>query len=92
MFRKKSTSWIDEEIVRVRSAMRLHEVASEEWKLCLLALNDLTRMDTEKNPPVSRDVLAGIGANLLGIFMIIKHESVNVISSKALSFVIKSKI
>lgn len=92
MFRKKRISWIDDEIERVSQKLKTHEVGSGEWNQCLSALNDLHRMDFERNPPVSRDALAGIGANLLGILMIIKHESVNVITSKALSFVIKSKI
>ena len=41
---------------------------------------------------VKPDTLATIGANLLGILMIIKHESVAPLVSKALSFIIKPKI
>jgi hypothetical protein len=40
---------------------------------------------------VSPDVRATIIANLVGIGMIIHHERVNVIASKALSFVAKLK-
>lgn len=40
---------------------------------------------------VSPDVLATILANLAGIGLIISHERVNVIASKALSFVMKLK-
>ena len=40
---------------------------------------------------VSPDVLATIAANLAGIGLIIGHERVNVIASKALSFVTKLK-
>lgn len=52
-------------------------------------LHDL--MDTKNPSSVSKDALLNVGANLLGIFMIIKHEHVNVVTSKALSFVIRSR-
>ena|SRR4249919_1471088 len=46
----------------------------------------------EKADSVSKDTIAVIGANLLGILMIIKHENVNVIASKALGFVARLRI
>jgi hypothetical protein len=49
-------------------------------------------LDKNASSSVSKDVLATVGGNLLGIFMIIKNESVNVITSKALSFVIRPRI
>lgn len=41
--------------------------------------------------PLSRDTLATIGANLFGILLILKHEDVNVITSKALGFIMRIK-
>jgi hypothetical protein len=38
---------------------------------------------------VSKDTLAIVGANLAGIVLILGHERVNVIASKALGFVMK---
>ena len=50
------------------------------------------RMKTEEKPsPVSRDTLALIGANLVGIVLILTHEHTHVIASKAMSFAIKPK-
>jgi hypothetical protein len=46
-------------------------------------------MNIKKSPSVSRETLVTVGANLLGILLIIKHEDVNVITSKALGFVIR---
>jgi len=40
----------------------------------------------------SPDTLLVVGGNLLGIGFIIWHEKLNVISSKALSFVIKGRV
>lgn len=48
-------------------------------------------MDDNKSTSVSRETLATIAANLAGIILIIKHESVNVITSKAMSFVTRLK-
>jgi hypothetical protein len=46
-------------------------------------------MEKDKSSSVSKDVALTVVANLLGIFMIIKHEHVNVITSKALGFVFR---
>lgn len=46
----------------------------------------------ERADVVSKDTMAVIGANLLGILMIIRHENVNVIASKALSFVARTRL
>lgn len=45
--------------------------------------------DITSSHRVTPDTLAIIGANLAGIILIVRHESVNVITSKALSFVPK---
>jgi hypothetical protein len=44
-----------------------------------------------KAPKISPDVLATIIANLVGIGIIVRHEQLNVIASKALAFVTKLK-
>jgi uncharacterized Rossmann fold enzyme len=46
----------------------------------------------EKSTRVSRDTLAVIGANLLGILMIIKHENVNVVTSRAMGLLMQAKV
>jgi len=45
------------------------------------------KIDASKS--VSKDTLAIVGANLAGIVLIIGHERINVIASKALGFVMK---
>ena len=67
-------------------------VGSGEYMKTLDALDKLHAMkQAEKPSSVSMDTLAIVGANLLGIILIIKHEHVNVIASKAMSLVIKPK-
>ena len=41
---------------------------------------------------ISPDTVAIISANLLGIVLILNHERLNIISSKAMSFVIKGRV
>jgi len=50
---------------------------------------DLKQMDTEKPDRVSKDALVAAGASIAGIVLIIGYERMNVIASKALSFVFK---
>lgn len=45
----------------------------------------------ESNSRVSMDTLAVVGANLAGILMIVGHERANVVTSKALSLLLKLK-
>ena len=46
----------------------------------------------EKDKSISPDVALTVGGNLAGIIAILSFERVNVIATKALGFVLKSKI
>jgi hypothetical protein len=87
----KEKSSLDREIERVLRDLMRHEIGSEEYVKSLDCLSKLTSLQPDKGQAVSRDTLVSVGANLLGIFMIIKHENVNVITSKALNFVTRTK-
>lgn len=47
---------------------------------------------SRKSDPVSKDGLLAILANITGIALIINHERLNVITSKAIGFIAKSRI
>jgi uncharacterized Rossmann fold enzyme len=69
------------------------QVGSEEYAKTLehvAKIHGLLR--EEKSTRVSRDTLAVIGANLLGILMIIKHENVNVVTSRAMGLLMQAKV
>ena len=85
---------IEAELERTLAGLNRSSTDSEEYAKILTVAERLHGMlDEEKtSDSVSKEALASIGANLLGILMIIKHESVNVITSKALSFVIRTKV
>lgn len=63
---------------------------SEEYAKMREQLTQLYKTKAEfGRKPVSMDVLITAGANLLGIIMIVNHEQVNVITTKALGFIPK---
>lgn len=69
-----------------------HKVGSKEYNEILDHVAKLHKMKEEEKPSdVSKDTQALIAANLLGILMIITHERVNVITSKALNFVTRPR-
>ncbi|HEY1247420.1 MAG TPA: hypothetical protein VGE97_00390 [Nitrososphaera sp.] len=83
---------LESELSRVFTRMEHHQVHDEEYaKLVSMAERLHSMLPEEKKPSVSRETLVTVGANLLGILMIIQHEHVNVITSKALGFVIRTR-
>ena len=69
------------------------QVGSEEYEKTLAQVAKIHGLlREEKSARVSRDTLAVIGANLLGILMIIKHENVNVITSRAMGLILPTKV
>jgi hypothetical protein len=89
MFRTRTQSQLllEDELVHAIKTLRNHKTGSEEYEKTLDSVVRIYELKNNRSSAVSKDTLANVGANLLGIFMIIKHERVNVITSKALSFV-----
>jgi len=69
-----------------------HAIGSEEYVKALDQVIKLHRLKEDEKPsPVSKDTLVLVGANLLGIILIIRHEHVNVITSRAMNVLIKPR-
>jgi hypothetical protein len=85
---------LDEQISRVLSRMQYLEPDSEEYGSTLLRLDKLYSMknSNSSNNRISADTMLIVGANLLGIILILGYERAHVVTSKALGFVVKSKI
>lgn len=63
---------------------------SDEYAKMVTQLEKLHKMKTEGSPkPVSRDVWVTTSANLVGIVLIIAHERIAVITTKALAMLPK---
>jgi hypothetical protein len=83
---------LEAELSRVFTRMEHYQVHDEEYaKLVNMAERLHDMLPEERKPSVSRETMLTVGANLLGILMIIRHEHVNVITSKALGFVIRTR-
>lgn len=92
MFNRKLRPKTDLEKAHDRALTELDakEVTSEEYGTILDRAAKLHKMKEEENPDsISKETLLRVGANLLGILLIIHHERVNIVTSKALPFVQK---
>jgi hypothetical protein len=92
--RKKSTadSQLNTEIERLlRELPKLHDNA-EEYDRIMARLGELTKIQTTaRSARVSADTWALIGANLIGIVLIMGHEYTHPITTKALNLAIKPR-
>lgn len=88
----RSPSIIDLELERAVRELKNHPIGSEEYNKTLEVIIKLHRMRSEEtSDPVSKDTVALIAANLLGIVMVIRHEHVNVIVSRAMGMVMRPR-
>lgn len=89
---KKEKTMLEKEIEEVLLDMKNMCVDSDEYEVALDHLSTLYEIKSkEKKWNVSPDTMAVVVANLLGIILILKHEELNVITSKAMNFVIKGR-
>lgn len=90
--RPKYQVMLEGEIERAIRDLNTHPTGSDGYVTTLAYVERLSQMiEDEKISRVSKDALVNAGASLLGILMVIRHEDVNVIASKALGFVIRAK-
>lgn len=91
MFWKRKPTLLETEIDRAVRELKKHAVGSDEYAKIvdhIVALQVVK--EEEKSDPLSKDTLAVVGANLLSIIMIIKHEHVNVIASRAMQLLLRT--
>jgi hypothetical protein len=68
-----------------------HSAHADEYAKMVVQLERLHAMkETEKPKSLSPDTLAIVLGNVVGILLIVGHERMNIVSSKALMFVLKS--
>lgn len=81
------------EIIRLHESLTDLPPESKEYAATVDQLLKLAKHkeETTSKRRVSTDTLVVAGANLLGIAMIIGHERVNVITTKAIGFVMKAR-
>ena len=90
--RPQSKTLVDKELDRLFSDLRDHDVDSEKYAAILDRIVKLHKLQAEEKPKqVSPDTLVLAGTNILGILIILKFEQLNIITTKAMSFVQKPR-
>lgn len=91
-FTKKKKTMLEQEIDEVLKEMGTMHTSDDEYVVTLERLERLYKLNEKKEVyRVSPDTLAVVAGNLLGIVMILHHEELNVVTSKALGFVLKGR-
>lgn len=90
---RKKEDELQEVIDELIQELKLHDTYSDEYTKAvdnLVKLDDVHRHKKLNRP--SSDVLFTAGANLVGILLILNHEKANVITSKAVSLLLRPRI
>jgi len=93
MLRPRNTeTYVDPEIVRIARVLKTHQPHDEQYAKTLEHLSKLHKMRHDELPDrASKDTMINAAANLVGMLMIVHHEHVGVITTKALAFVMRLK-
>jgi hypothetical protein len=90
--KKRKYSILDEEIDRVHDKMLSETLNGEEYDQLLAVFERLVRLrKEERSSRISPDTLAIVGANLLGILIIVGYEQGHVIASRGMNLLFRTK-
>lgn len=73
----------------IEEALRMLDSESDDYIQMIEGLERLYQLKEKSNSRISPDTLATIGAHLIGILLILNHERLHVVSTKALPLVRK---
>lgn len=91
-FRKEVITPIDPLIEDILSRMQQLGVTSEEYPKLMTLLERLYKLKkTQNREPLSRDTIAMVGGNLMGILLIVAYEQKHVMTSKGFNHLIRPK-
>lgn len=95
LFAKKEKTKLEVEIDRVLDKLSTIDPVKHEYEYEVIT-DQLSRLHEAKSRDadnqVSMDTLAIIAGNLLGIGLILNYEKANIITTKALGFIIKGRV
>lgn len=95
--RSKEKTKLEKEIDEVLAVMSGISQTSDDYMVLAGNLTELysartKEQELERKNRVSPETVAVIAGNLLGIALILYHEQANVITSKALGFILRSRV
>jgi hypothetical protein len=86
----KTPTQLDEAISEVLSDMKGFTSDSDEYAVMVDQLVKLQSLKScEKTQAISKDTLAIVTGNLIGIVLILSYEKTNVITTRALQFMLR---
>jgi uncharacterized protein YgfB (UPF0149 family) len=92
MFAPKVNTYVDDQIARITAQLQHQEIASDEYGELLDRLGKLQKIRQEEKPDTaSTDTMLMAATNIVGILLIIRHEHLNVITSRAMNMLTKTK-
>ena len=90
-FNKKTK--LEKVVDSILDDMSKYEANSDEYNDMANNLEKLLKAKSyEKQKGISPDTMAIVIGNLIGIVLILKHEKVDIITSKALGFVLRGRV
>jgi hypothetical protein len=92
IFRKDEPTIYDEPINKVLASMQTYDTVDGEFITLVEHLERLTKLKAEKQKSkVDPNTMAIVVGNLAGILVIVAYEQKHVMTSKAMSFILKAK-
>ncbi len=89
---KKDKANFQTEIDRALAELSKLPIESEEYAKAIKNIEVLSTARAHKaNDSISTDTLLIVGANILGILMVLNYEQAHIVTSKAVSFIIKGR-
>lgn len=91
--RKPKTETTTQDLIdTAQTQLFTHDADSPEYETILNQIERLHKLLLkDKEAAISPDVLLTVSANLVGILLILNYERLSVVTSKAMSFVMKTK-
>ena len=91
--KKDKRTYLEKEIDNILKTMLTMDAASEDYTVMAQNLERLYKLKAvDSTKKVSPDTMALVAANLLGLVLIMSFEKTNVITTKALGFVLRGRV
>jgi hypothetical protein len=96
LFQPKEKTKLDLEIDQLTTALKDHPVTSKEYAKIVKRMTELNKIRSEENKKPERELLSpnsllAAAASILGIILITRYEKENVVTSKSLGFIPRTK-
>jgi hypothetical protein len=91
MFKSSNDAKLEEEIAFSLKELETHREDPEKYAAVIDRITKLDKLKSEGFSPPSLDTVLIVGANIFGILWLTRFEKENVITSKAINFVLKPR-